>query len=212
MNAEDRRILLLLTTGKAESDAEARELEQVRRNLLSGRPQADAEAREVAELRRRLGASTRRVEEADAAELRGIERYLKRGTASPEVVKALLPINRRALREDWQLARKEGLVWERLAFTASDVVAWLRAGVFPDEPELADRLACEGVTATMAETVVEHPDTGERMSLVELGRASIEDGYRSLGNLLDLAGIERTIPRRVGLSGRGELARLLAGF
>jgi hypothetical protein len=121
--------------------------------------------------------------------------YLKAGTSTspPEdLVKALLPPTRRATGADWAEARHEARHWQEVGISVGEVAAWLKAGVEPDEALLADELIEEGISPQRATLVVEDPDMGDRLTIVELVRrhhSPLRPG--AVSEILDAALVER---------------------
>jgi hypothetical protein len=101
---------------------------------------------------------------------RVVTRRLARPGVDDAIVQALLPENREPVMADRELALRNAPGW-RAAWLGSDQVrAWLRAGAHPEEAELVVALLVEGITEDRAGEVVTHPDTGERMTVLDLAR------------------------------------------
>jgi hypothetical protein len=108
------------------------------------------------------------------------------------IVQALLPTNREPEMEDRELALRNAPGW-RAAWLGSDQVrAWLRAGAHPEEAELVVALLVQGITDDRADEVVTHPDTGERMTVLDLARHEHRPFLpRALQQALDDAQVSR---------------------
>lgn len=133
--------------------------------------------------------------ESTDAEGSALLEYLKAGTsaAPPEdLVKALLPPTRRATGADWAEARREARHWQEVGIPASEVAAWLGSGVEPNEALLADELIEEGISPQRGTLVVEDPEMGELLTIVELVRRH-HSPFRpaAVAEILDAAGVER---------------------
>ena len=86
------------------------------------------------------------------------------------IVQALLPTNREPEMEDRELALLHAPSWRAAWLSSDQVRAWLRAGAHPDEADLVVALLLEGITVDRGDELVTHPDTGERMTLLDLAR------------------------------------------
>jgi hypothetical protein len=108
------------------------------------------------------------------------------------IVQALLPTNREPEMEDRELALRNAPGW-RSAWLGSDQVrAWMRAGAYPEEAALVVALLVEGITDARADELVTHPDTGERMTLLDLARREHRPRQpRALQQALDDAEVRR---------------------
>jgi hypothetical protein len=111
--------------------------------------------------------------------------------------RAMLPTSRRFNAHDLELARFHAKTWREWGFSIDEAQTWLRCGVEPHECMLAVDCVEEGITPARLSDVLEHPDTGERLSLLALlhrfyGRWPYHDGLRNLVTYLDDLGIERT--------------------
>lgn len=108
------------------------------------------------------------------------------------IVQALLPTNREPEAEDRELALANAPAWRTERLTPEMVRTWLRAGAHPDEAHLASALLREGITPDLADEVVTDPDTGERVTILDLARPLHRAfRHRLLAELLDAAGVER---------------------
>jgi hypothetical protein len=108
------------------------------------------------------------------------------------VVQALLPANREVEPEDRALALTHAPLWRSARLSSDQVRAWLRVGAHPEEAHLVAALLMEGITSDRGEDVVTHPDTGERMAVLELARREHDPRQpRALQEALDDAGVER---------------------
>jgi len=121
--------------------------------------------------------------------------YLKAGTsasAPEELVRALLPPSRRASGGDWAVARREARHWQEVGIPVGEVTAWLKAGVEADEALLADELIEEGISPQRAALVVEDPDRGDRVTILELVRRHHSPFHpAAVAEILDAALVER---------------------
>lgn len=116
--------------------------------------------------------------------------------------RALLPRNRRIEARDRNEARMHARAWREAAVPLSEIEAWLRAGAGPDEADLVVALIAEGVTASDAAVVREHPSSGEWLTPLEVARNSKPSHYRidpkALRKALDHAEVIRGSRRSRG--------------
>ncbi len=128
-----------------------------------------------------------------------------RPTEDDAIIRALLPPTRRANAQDWRSARTYAHDWRTFGATADDVRTWLRAGAAPEDGSLVAFLADEGITPARLMEQVEHPETGEQVTILDIARAVLGTFGTSaddLGKALDKAGVERTRQRRSGFRRR----------
>jgi len=108
----------------------------------------------------------------------------------------LLPPSRPFTRQDVESAGAWAQSWEDYSFTYSEVESWLRCGLYPSESSLAASLVGEGITPDRLSEPVTHPDTGERLTVLDVARRMPEarayNRDATLCDLLDQAGVERT--------------------
>jgi hypothetical protein len=125
----------------------------------------------------------------------GPRRVLPRGARpviDDAVVQALLPVNREVEPADRDLALTHAPQWRSARLSSGQVRAWLRAGAHPEEAGLVAALLMEGITPDRGADVVTHPDTGERMTVLELARLEHRPARpQRLQDALDDAGVKR---------------------
>jgi hypothetical protein len=118
-----------------------------------------------------------------------------RPTGDDEIVRALLPPTRRATGPDWRSARTYARDWRTFGATAEEVRTWLRAGAAPEDGPLVAFLMDEGIGPARLMEQVEHPETGEQVTILDIARAVLGTFGTSADDLskaLDKAAVERT--------------------
>lgn len=119
----------------------------------------------------------------------------RRSSADQDIVRLLLPLGRKAKREDWVAAEKASRTWSSNGFATQDVALWLHAGAQTDEGHRAAHLVAEGLTAAQAAVRFRHPRSGALTTALAIARTAWHEtfgGPSNLSDLLDEAGIERT--------------------
>jgi len=108
------------------------------------------------------------------------------------IVQALLPANREPEPEDRELAYVNAPLWHTARLSPEMVRAWLGAGAHPEEAYLVSALLQEGISHERADELVTHPDTAERLTVLDLARREHRAFQsRYLQDALDAAGVER---------------------
>lgn len=117
-----------------------------------------------------------------------------------DLERVFLPENRPFTGLDAQNARNFAAAWEEFDYTADAARGWLKAGLEPHESTLATLLEAEGIRPWMLREVIEHPDTGERLTILDVARRApqtyVYDKDKTFCDVLDDAGVER--PERTG--------------
>lgn len=112
-----------------------------------------------------------------------------------QMERLLLPQTRPYTREDVGRARQWARQWEDYSFPNHEVDTWLKAGLEPGDACLAAQLVEEGIEPFRLTERLEHPRTGEQLTILTLVRqAPTRAGELRTGlcGLLDEAGVERT--------------------
>lgn len=147
-------------------------------------------------------------------DLRNIRRNLgKRGRplvtreqseANKRYARVFLPRSRKATADDFKQAAEFALRWRLARIDVDTADAWLRAGAHPHDQYLVALLLQEGISAEGSSVEVEHPNSGERLTILEFARkATASFGeFENLGEALDSAKVDRTPLRKTGLSRR----------
>lgn len=168
-NEDDLRLLRWLQTKNDHDRAEQDEVDAFRQALTAGTRRADADDEEITQMKKFM-----------------------RGQLPPfDLIQALLPPTRPATRADRRAAEANAREWGDYRFTSGEIRAWLAAGVHPDEAALVRDLIEEGISPDGLQLVVTHPDTGERLSILDVARSS-HLSHRNLCAALDDCKIERT--------------------
>lgn len=148
-----------------------------------------AEQDEIAEMRRRLTAGMP-LAGTDDEELTRLKKFMCGNLPPSDLTRALLPPTRRATRQDHREAEANARAWHDYRFEAPEARAWLEAGIYPDEVGLVRDLIEEGISQADLNLIVTHPDTGERLTILEVARRSQLD-HRDLCATFDACRIEQ---------------------
>lgn len=100
---------------------------------------------------------------------------------------------------------KDYMHWQKLGYEPHEVKLWFDAGAGMGEVELVRALIWQGINPKRARDVIQHPQTGDSMTILQFAR-NYQAVFSSIGKALDAAGVARQMAWKPGVVfGRAEL-------